>query len=95
MQVLLRKSEIKQDIHCSVCHQGFRIYWERTSPAERATMRTVVEAELRRQHTEDRTPAVHPETAFNLPKWSGAPQYSAAALLGGHSDSHPTRRQSR
>ena len=98
MQVLLRKSEIKQDIQCTVCSQGFRIYWERTSPAERATMRAIVEAELRRQHLEDRSAAAHPDAPFNLPQWSGAPQFSAAALIGGLSDFHrtvPTRRQSR
>jgi hypothetical protein len=97
MQVLLRKSEIRHDIQCGVCHQGFRVYWERTSQAERATMRTIVETELRHQHDGDDTTAAHPETPFNLPQWSGAPQFSAAALLGGLTGLHtsPTRRQSR
>jgi hypothetical protein len=27
--------------------------------------------------------AAHPVNGFNLPEWSGNPQYSAAALLGG------------
>lgn len=98
MQVLLRKSEIKHDIQCTVCNQGFRIYWERTSPAERATMRAIVEAELRHQHSDDSSPSAHPESPFNLPHWAGAPQFSAAALLGGLTDFHstiPTRRESR
>jgi hypothetical protein len=98
MQVLLRKSKVTKDIQCSVCHQGFQVYWERTSPAERATMRAIVEAELRHQHLEDPGRSAHPEAPFNLPQWSGLPQFSAAALLGGHTSlltTFPTRRQSR
>ena len=98
MQVLLRKSKMTQDIQCSVCRQGFQVYWERTCAAERATMRAIVEAELRDQHLDDPDTSAHPEMPFNLPQWSGMPQYSAAALLGGHAGLHatvPTRRQSR
>lgn len=88
MQVLLRKSATRQDIQCSICNQGFRLYWERTSPAERATMRAIVEAELRHQHTTDTTPSAHPELPFNLPEWAGQPQYSGAALFGGLTGPH-------
>ena len=97
MQVLLRKSDLRHDIQCGVCHQGFRVYWERTSQAERATMRAIVAAELRHQHHGDNTAAAHPETPFNLPEWSGLPQFSAAALLGDFTvlQTSPTRRQSR
>ncbi len=85
MQVLLKRSESNSDIQCTVCGQGFRLYWERTSPAERETMRAIVLGELRTQHTEgaDNTPTVHPEAPFNMPNWSGSPQFSGAALLGG------------
>jgi len=98
MQVLLRKSASRKDIQCTVCHQGFRVYWERTSPAERETMRAIVHSELRHQHANDPTAAAHPEQPFNLPQWSGAPQYSGAALLGGLAEirrTAPIRRQSR
>ncbi len=93
MQVLLRRSDDKQDIQCSICNQGFRLYWERSSPAEQATMRAIIEGELRLQHATDKTPAAHPSTLFNLPDWSGPPQYSGAALLGGLSDFHPVARK--
>jgi hypothetical protein len=98
MQVLLRKSATRQDIQCTICNQGFRIYWERTSPAERETMRAIVHGELCRQHDTDKTPSAHPEIPFNVPQWSGAPQYSGAAILGGLTSMHrtaPIRRQSR
>ncbi|WP_263366854.1 hypothetical protein [Edaphobacter bradus] len=95
MQVLLKKADSTHDIQCSICNQGFRLYWERTSPAERATMRAIVGAELRHQHTTDQTASAHPDAPFNMPDWAGPPQYSGAALLGGHTGLHRTVRSSR
>ena len=83
MQVLLRKSDDRQDIQCSVCGQGFRLYWERTSQEERDTMRPLLLDELRKQHRADTSTAAHPTSPFNLPSWSGPAQFSGAALLGG------------
>jgi hypothetical protein len=94
MQILLRKSETRHDLQCTICNQGFRLYWERPSQAERETMRAIIAAELRRhhdaEHANDKTSAAHPSTPFNLPEWAGAPQFSGAALLGGLSGVHRT-----
>ena len=83
MQVLLRKSDDKQDVKCSVCGQGFRAYWERTSQAEQVAMLTVIHDELRMQHVDDPTASAHPGSPFNVPKWQGPAQFSGAAMLGG------------
>jgi hypothetical protein len=87
MQVLLKQSETRRDIECSICGQGFHLYWERSSPAERETMRSIILGELRAHHAveygDDRTVTAHPAIPFNLPTWSGSPQFSGAALLGG------------
>jgi hypothetical protein len=87
MQVLVRKSDKQQDVRCTICDQGFRLYWERTSMAERATMRSMILGELRGHHAQEKgnnqAPSAHPETPFNLPSWAGSPQFSGAALLGG------------
>ena len=83
MQVLLRKSDDRQDIKCTICGQGFRLYWERTSLEEQAAMRTQLADELVLQHASDRSLAAHPSTPFNLPSWQGPAQFSGAALLGG------------
>ena len=87
MQVLLKKSQSAHDIQCSACGQSFRLYWERASDSERATMRTIVSAELLGHHAKEHggnlTPSAHPEEPFNLPAWSGPAQFSGAALLGG------------
>jgi hypothetical protein len=85
MQVLLRRSDFRQDIRCSVCGQGFRLYWELNSPAERATMRSIVLGELHEHHSREqggnKTAAAHPQDLFRLPTWLGSPQFSRTALL--------------
>jgi hypothetical protein len=91
MQVLLRKSDEKNDVNCSVCGQGFRLYWERTSIEEQSIMRSAVLEELRQHHASDATAAAHPEFPFNVPSWTGSPQFSGAALLGGLSGFHRAR----
>jgi hypothetical protein len=89
MQVLVRRSEFRQDVRCSVCGQGFRLYWEPNSPAERATMRSIVSGELRdhhsRQHGGDQTASAHPFDLFRLPGWAGSPQFSRSSMLAGPS----------
>ncbi len=74
-------------MECSICHQTFRLYWERASLTERATMRSIILSELLGHHSPeqggDRTASAHPEEPFNLPAWSGPAQFSGAALLGG------------
>jgi hypothetical protein len=85
MQVLLRRSNFRQDIKCSVCGQGFRLYWELNSASERFTMRAIVLGELREHHSReqggDSTCAAHPADLFRLPTWLGSPQFSRATLL--------------
>lgn len=82
MQVLCKPSNDSPDILCPVCGKGFRLYWERSSSAQQqATLPEIYQA-LRDHHADPRFIA-HPAPAFNIPDWSGPPQFSAAALLGG------------
>jgi hypothetical protein len=83
MQVLCRISHTESDVRCTVCGQGFLVYWSRTSSTERDTTRRLVVEALARQHHSSATESVHPRTGFNVPDWSGLPHFSAAALLGG------------
>jgi hypothetical protein len=83
MQVLIRKSDEKHDLKCDMCGQGFRLYWERPSAEEQAAILPAVQNELREQHATDSTSAAHPDKPFNFPDWTGSPQFSGAALLGG------------
>ena len=97
MQVLLRKSDSHRDVQCPVCSQTFRIYWERTSVEEQNTMRAIVLEELHEQHSQanggDKTSSAHPGAPFNVPRWTGSPQFSGAALLGGLSGMHRVPRR--
>ena len=83
MQVLCKASNTASDIRCSICGQGFLVYFTRTSPQERDQRRSEIQLALREHHLTSNHLSAHPLEAFNLPAWSGAPQFSAAALLGG------------
>jgi hypothetical protein len=85
MQVLCKPSDsvIDIDLYCPVCGRGFQLYWERTDRLQREQTLTEVREALREQHTSSSTCSAHPESAFNIPGWSGLPQFSAAAILGG------------
>lgn len=82
MQALCKPSETSPDVVCPICGKGFLLYWERTSSVQQAAALPEIRQALRDQHT-DHDFSAHPNTAFNIPSWSGLPQFSAAALLGG------------
>jgi hypothetical protein len=83
MQVLCKLSDSSPDVHCPVCGQGFLLYWERSSRAQQEDARHSIQRALQNHHDEPTNAGAHPKAAFNIPSWSGSPQFSAAALLGG------------
>ena len=84
MQVLCKLSNTASDVRCSICGQGFLVYWTRTSKSEQdATRSKIVEALAAQHEGASSTEHVHPRTGFTVPKWSGLPAFSGAALLGG------------
>jgi hypothetical protein len=82
MQVLLRKSDTRQNVKCAICGQGFRVYWEPPSPAERTTVRAIIAGGLKLQHETDRTRAAHPSRAFNLSSWGRSTEFAGTSLIG-------------
>lgn len=81
MQVLCKPCESSADLQCPICGRGFQLYWERTSREQQLDALREIQQTLRDHHT---CPAgTHPDSAFTIPPWSGQPQFSAAALLGG------------
>jgi hypothetical protein len=76
-------SEETGEVTCSVCGQRYKLYFERPSPADREQAIAVVLQALMDHHVTDEGPSAHPQRPFNVPEWSGAPEWSAAALLGG------------
>jgi hypothetical protein len=82
MQVLCKASDNSPDVSCPVCNKGFLLYWERSSKIQQlATLPEIRKALL--EHHEAPEFTSHPDVDFNIPSWSGLPQFSAAALLGG------------
>jgi hypothetical protein len=83
LQVLCMASEEGGEVICSVCGQSYKVYFERPSQADREHAIEVVMQTLAKHHLTDDRPNAHPQRAFNVPEWSGPPEWSAAALLGG------------
>ena len=85
-QVLCTLSHEGSDVRCTICGQGFLVYWSRFSRAEQAECRRIVQDQLREHHVAAKDPGadrrIHPRAPFNVPDWTGLPHFSAAALLG-------------
>lgn len=82
MQVLCKSSNEAAEIHCSVCGQGFALYWERQSKTERSIALEEIARTLRGHHTKKAGPASHPDRGFLVPEWTGPIAFSGAAILG-------------
>jgi hypothetical protein len=82
MQVLCKSSDESVEARCSICGQGFALYWERQTAHDRESALEVVGAELRSHHSVKEGAAAHPERGFLVPAWSGAIAFSGAAILG-------------
>jgi hypothetical protein len=83
LQVLCIATEENGEIVCEICGQHYKLYFERPSGADREQAVSVVMQALANHHREDHGHSAHPQRPFNVPEWSGAPEWSAAALLGG------------
>lgn len=82
MQVLCKSSDTKIEAQCSICGQGFTLYWERQTPTERAEALEAVESVLRDHHRGNQGVGAHPEYGFLVPAWDGPVAFSGAAILG-------------
>lgn len=83
MQVLCKSSNQEAaETRCSVCGQGFVLFWERQSKSERATALREVDKTLRSHHSRNAGPEAHPDRGFVVPEWSGPVAFSGAAILG-------------
>ena len=69
-EVECKLSNEGSDVRCSVCGQGFLVYWAKFSRAEQVESRRVIQEELRRHHLEEmageEAHAVHPRESFTV-----------------------------
>jgi len=86
-QVLCKRSNAASDVRCSVCGQGFLVYWENLSRSERTASRTQIQDLLREHHAqhfaEGEAHEAHPKDGFHLPEWVVSSKYSAASPVAG------------
>jgi hypothetical protein len=82
MQVLCKTSSEHAETSCSVCGQGFALYWERQTKTERAQALKEIEKTLRSHHYNQSGPEAHPTRGFLVPEWKGPVAFSGAAILG-------------
>ncbi len=81
MQVLLKSADSAVETRCTVCGQGFVMFWERQTRMERAEALREIEQTLRYHHHKGGE-HVHPEKGFLVPAWDGPVAFSGAAILG-------------
>ncbi len=83
-QVLCTFSNVGNDVRCSICGQGFIVYWSRFTRAEQEGSRRLIQNELRNQHAASLGGApnhtVHPRAAFRVPAWADQPSVPAGAM---------------
>jgi len=82
MQVLCKSTSGNSEAQCCVCGQGFVMFWERQSPAERADTLREIQQTLRKHHRNHPGPQAHPAGGFLVPEWNGPIAFSGAAILG-------------
>ena len=82
MQVLCKSTTGFAETHCSICGQGFVMFWERQSRDERIKSMAEIQKTLRHQHRSHRGPDAHPNGGFLVPEWKGSISASGAAMLG-------------
>jgi hypothetical protein len=82
MQVLCKSTSGTPELCCSVCGQGFAVYWERQSKAERAIALKQITKSLRGHHGRRSTADAHPLHGFIVTDSDGPNEFSGAAVLG-------------
>jgi hypothetical protein len=82
MQVLCKSSNDAVETSCTVCGQGFLLFWERQTKTEKATALREIAKTLRSHHHQNDEPGAHPGRSFLVPEWNGPIAFSGAAILG-------------
>ncbi len=83
MQVFCKATNGDAELHCYVCGQGFVLFWERSSPAQRLAALPGIQETLRLHHLAAQGPQAHPQDRFLVPDWSGSIAPVETARPGG------------
>ena len=74
MQVPCKKTDGNAELHCCVCGQGFVLFWDRQSHAERTQLRQEIQESLRLEHRGNAGRQAHPQGVFLAPEWKAGSQ---------------------
>ena len=72
MQVLCKATNGNAETHCCICGQGFVMFWDRQSRAERVAALHEIQEALRAHHRIAAGPEAHPTASFPVPDWKGS-----------------------
>ena len=82
-EVVCQLSNEASDVRCSVCGQGFLVYWAKFSRAEQEQSRRMIQDVLRGHHGGEAAGvdphAVHPREDFMVVERHAEPEYTEAA----------------
>jgi hypothetical protein len=82
MQVMCRSTIGNAEARCSVCGQGFVIFWERESRSQRIQALREIQRLLRDHHRSQTGPQAHPQNGFLFPELNVPEAFSGAAMHG-------------
>ena len=81
MQVFCKSTNRNAEIKCCVCGQGYVMFWERQSHAERVIAKREIQNALRGHHRNQAGPQAHPPNGFMVPQLDCHVTFSPAAIL--------------
>jgi len=82
MQVLCKSTNGASELTCNVCGQGFVMFWDRQSRAERVEAIRDIQQTLRYQHRSEKGPDAHPNGGFLVPEWKSSISAAGASIFG-------------
>lgn len=82
MKVFCKSTSGNAEFHCSVCGQGFVLFWERHPRTERFAVLSEIQRTMRRHHRQAPGPEAHPPGGFLAPDWGDANELAEATLSG-------------
>ena len=65
-EIVCKLSNEASDVRCTVCGQGFLVYWSRFTRAEQDHSRRVIQEQLRQHHADGGAHEVHPKESFRV-----------------------------